>query len=207
MNNNFRKVIISLLILSLLFIPINSVFAAPIAGANTYNNSWSEFLGPGAGYSYFTQTATYDNNSFVIYLSNMSGTKYWNNYHNYNGTVQQVTYGISQSHTEATTYSYKKTVDLGFVTIPYLNKLAEAVGGEFTYSKYYSKTEGTSSAYVLNTESKNGYYAVCHCVQADRYDTTEVKTGNAGGYTKNGKWYRYTTNNGYEAIRYSTSPF
>lgn len=207
-NRKIKIIIILSLVIVLSFNTILPVSAAPLAGNLHYSHSWTQSYGPGTAMStHHYQYAEYDGTSWILYLANMSGTKYWNNYKNQNSTIQQVTYGISKSHTQSKTYSYKKTVDLGEITIPFLNKLAEAVGGDFTYSKYYAQTEGTSSAYVLNTESKNGYYAVCHCVSADRYDTTYKKSGPGIKSTSTGKWYRYTTTNGYEAIRYSTMPF
>jgi len=202
-----KKILATTLAAGLCLCNIATIAAAPLAGEQNYSWSKTTFCGPNAGNMYETWTATYDNWNGQLIIRNLSGTKHWTNYNNAQKTAQTMTVGISKSITVSKTYSYKLSADLGLTKNSQNQTIAGKIGGDYTASKTYAKTEGTTSAYTLTTASKNGYYAVCHCVKADRYKTSYVKTGCAGEAKSSGKLYRFVTNNGYEELVYKTSAF
>ncbi len=202
-----RKTFVIMLLLFVLFTGTIATYAAPLKGKQSYTWSKTTFCGPNVGNKYETWTAKYDNWNGPLIIENLSGTKRWENYGNKKKTAQTMTVGISKTKSVSKTYSYKLSSELGLSYMSQNKTIATKIGGDYTKAKTYAKTEGTSSAYELNTKSKNGYYAVCHCVMADRYKTTYKKTGCAGNSTKTGKLYRFTTKNGYEELVYKKKPF
>lgn len=186
--------------------------AATYGGANTYNYSWKTpssigILNPILGlvfYNSYTGTATWDGTSWKILLKNLSGTHRWNNYRNAQQTAQSMEVGISSTITASSTKSYTISKSSGLSIPLEAAKISSEIGGSYTNSKTYQKTTGTSAAYTINTKSLNGYYAVTHCINADRYN---VKLNRNGSSYSSGKLLRYEKTNGYRELWYSTSSF
>lgn len=206
---------IFMLVLAVLIINMFSVLpanAANYGGTNKYDFSWKVpsavgVLNPVLGmvfYNSYTGTATWDGTSWIIMLKNLSGTKQWNNYKNAQHTAQSMSIGISSSRTAESTKSYTISKSSGLSVPLEAAKISAQIGGSYTNAKKYAKTVGTSSAYTINTNSKNGYYAITHCVNADRYN---VKLSKNGKNYSSGKLLRYGSVNGYEKLWYSTSSF
>lgn len=200
-----KKVICLLLTVVMVFgCGIKESQAAGYGGASKYSFSWTEKSGfLWLNTDKYTGTATYDH-SFIVLLNNLSGTKRWENYNNAKKTAQSLEIGISKEVTVSKTYSYEISGGVGFEVPVKAAKVSGEIGGSYTSSKTYSKTVGTSSAYLINTSSKNGYYAVTHAANCDAYDVNIKKNGS---YYDSGMLIRYASSNGYERLWYSTSAF
>ena len=178
--------------------------AAPYSGIYSVSGSWTErngFLWLNKDtYSFSGSYAS----SFIVLIRNLSGTKEWKNYKNQNKTAQSMTIGINESITVSKTSSWTISASVGFEVPAKAAKICGELGGSYTNSKTYAKTVGTSSAYLIDTNSKNGYYAVTHAANCDSYNITLKKNGS---YYSNGKLIRFAGVNGYERLWYSSSYF
>lgn len=154
-------------------------------------------------------TATYYS-SFIVLLDNLSGTKYWGNYNNSQGTAQSMTIGVSKQTTVSGANSWTISGNIGYKVPVKAAEISADIGGSYTNSKTYAKTVGTSSAYEINTKSKNGYYAVTHAANCDSYSVNvRFYSGKdpSKNYTITGKLIRFENCNGYERLWYSKSSF
>lgn len=146
--------------------------------------------------------------SFIVMLGNLSGTKYWGNYKNAAKTARTLTIGISKEITIGKAESVSVSGKLGFSVPVKAAKVSGEIGGEKVWSKTYQETYGTSSAYIIDTESKNGYYAVTHAANCDCYDVGMTKTDKNGKKTYHkGRLVRFSSANGYERLWYSKNAF
>lgn len=204
-----KKRLISLVMIFSLFVSlcnVNLTKAAGFGGADRYNFSWTAIESKNLisiEAVKYSGTATYDS-SFIVLLDNLSGTKYWGNYQNRQKTAQSLSIGISEETTVSSTNSFTISLAVGMSVPIKAYTISGKIGGSYTNSKTYSKTVGTSSEYTLNTNSKNGYYAVTHAANCDAYN---VVLNRNGSYCSSGKLIRYASSNGYERLWYSTSVF
>jgi hypothetical protein len=180
------------------------VEAAPYSGKYSVSGSWSERNGfLWLNKDTYTFTGSYAS-SFIVLLNNLSGTKYWGNYKNQQKTAQSMTIGVHKETTVSKSSSWTISASVGFEIPVKAAKICGELGGSYTNSKTYAKTEGTSSAYVIDTNSKNGYYAVTHAANCDSYNITLKKNGS--NYSS-GKLIRFAGTNGYERLWYSSTYF
>lgn len=209
MKKGIKRIVTFILVVVCLFaFSSSSVSAkAKYGGADKYSFYWRadrKMYGLKVGVDNYTGEARYNFKSWIVNLQNMSGTKYWDNYKNARKTAQSVEIGVSKNRTASSTKSYTVSGQVGLPVPKNASIVSGKIGGSYTNSKTYSKTVGTSSAYTINTNSKNGYYAVVHAVNADEYTVRLKKNGYS---CSSGKMLRYQTTNGYERLRYSSKAF
>lgn len=180
-----------------------NVSAAPYSGIYARSGNWVErtgFLGLG-GVDAYNWAATYVM-SGVYYQQKLTKTVHWDNYNNSAGTAQSITLGIERGVGVGKAIATTTTTEVaGKTTLKKSEEVSVRLGGSITNSRYYNATINTSSAYTIDTRSRNGYYAIYHAVNYDMYDITIEKNFES---FSSGKLIRFATKDDYEFLRYSS---
>lgn len=203
---NVKKIVSALLVMIFIISTagVKNANAAGFGGANSYSYTWTERSGfLWLNKDTYKAKATYSS-SCIVLLENLSGTKYWGNYKNAQKTAQSMQIGISKQITVSKTTSVGVTGSIGLKVPVKAAEVSGSIGGSYTNSKTYSKTVGTSSAYTINTSSKNGYYAVTHAANCDIYSVKITKNGCS---YSSGSLVRFASANGYEKLWYKSTAF
>lgn len=186
---------------------VNAASSGPqYGGAKFYFNTWRQRRGIlfASGVWDVYNSEAYYKSSFIVLLEKLSDTIYWGNYKNMEKSAQSLTLGVSKSTTVSKTNAWTITGSVGKQVPSAAETISKSIGGSYTRSKTYTKTVGTSSAYLINTESKNGYYCVTHAQNCDCYNITVYRNDKL---YSTGEMIRYQSDDGYQKLWWSSTPF